>query len=213
MKPIHRNPRNGSFTPIALFGMVAIGLVGVTIYYMSSDTGATMAIEPILVAVEKGEFVAQVLDQGEVQSSENVEIRCEVRARNGTISVIEVVPEGSRVNSGDFLIRLDSTSFEKELETQKISVANSQTSVIQAEAEQATAVEALKEYEQGIFVEKKKLIENDIYDAKSLIATSQQDLTRPKLFSDTARNCMAKGSLHRSSWRSTDSKSNAPNLL
>ena len=193
MKPNLKSPRHGSFTPIALFGVVAIGLIAVTIYYMSSGEGTAMAIEPILAAVEKGEFVAQVLDQGEVQSSENVEIRCEVRARNGAISVIQVVPEGTRVTAGDLLVRLDSTSFEKELETQQIQVANAQTSVIQAEAEQATAVESLKEYEQGVFVEKKKLIENDIYDAQSLIATSQQDLTQAKAVLGHSKKLHGKG--------------------
>ena len=185
--------RGGSITPIILFGIIAIGLVGVTVYFMANGESNTLAIEPILASVEKGEFVAQVLDQGEIQSSENVEIRCEVRARNGAISVIEVVPEGTRVNPGDFLVRLDSTSFEKELETQKISVANSQTAVIQAEAAQATAIESLKEYEQGIFVEKKKLIENDIYDAKSLIETSKQELTQAKAVLEHSKKLHGKG--------------------
>ena len=193
MKPTKNISRSGSLTPIVLFGVIAIGLIGVTVYFMANKEGTALAIEPILASVEKGEFVAQVLDQGEVQSSENVEIRCEVRARNGAISVIEVVPEGTRVNPGDFLVRLDSTSFEKELETQKISVANSQTAVIQAEAAQATAIESLKEYEQGIFVEKKKLIENDIYDAKSLIETSKQELTQAKAVLEHSKKLHGKG--------------------
>ena len=185
--------RNGSTAPIALFGMVAFGLIGFTFYYMNNSEGAAVAINPIMASVEKGEFVAQVLDQGEVQSSENVEIRCEVRARNGSLSVIEVIQEGSRVKPGDFLVRLDSTSFEKELETQKISVANSKTSVIQADAELETAIESLKEYEQGVFVEKKKLIENDIYDAQSLIETAKQELTQAKAVLEHSKKLQGKG--------------------
>ena len=176
----NRNPqmRGGSIGPLLLFGATVFGLIGVAIYFFFSGNGGEVTINPVLAEVEKGEFVAQVLDQGEIQSSENVEIRCEVRARNGSLSVIELVPEGSRVAAGDFLVRLDSTSFEKELETQKISVVNSQTSVIQADAELNTAVESLKEYEQGLFVENKKLIENDIYDSKSAIETAKQELVQ-----------------------------------
>ena len=111
----------------------------------------------------------------------------------GAITVIEVVPEGTRVKGGDFLVRLDSTSFEKELETQKISVANSETSVIQAEAEVETATQALKEYEQGIFVEKKKLIENDIYTARSQIETAKQDLTQAKAVLEHSKKLQGKG--------------------
>ena len=190
---VKKHSRAGSLTPVVLFGVAAMGLLGFTVYYMATGKSAGPAINPILTTVERGEFVAQVLDQGEIQSSENVEIRCEVRARNGTLSVIEVVPEGTRVQEGDFLVRLDSTSFEKELETQKISVANSQTSVIQAEAELMTATESLKEYEQGIFVEKKKLIENDIYDAKSLIETAKQEWTQAKAVLEHSKKLQGKG--------------------
>ncbi len=187
------NSRKGSFAPIVLFGAVAVSLICFTLYYISNGEENTAIKDITLATVEKGEFVAQVLDQGEIQSSENVEIRCEVRARNGALTVIEVVPEGSRVSSGDFLVRLDSTSFEKELETQKISVANSQTAVIQAEAELNTATESLKEYEQGVFVEKKKLIENDIYDAQSLIETAKQDLSQAKAFLAHSKKLQGKG--------------------
>ena len=122
-----------------------------------------------------------------------MEIRCAVRARNGAISVIEVIPEGTRVSGGDFLVRLDSTSFEKELETQTISVADSKTSVIQAEAELATSLEALKEYEQGIFVEKMTLIENDIYNARSQIETAKQELTQAKAVLGHSKKLQGKG--------------------
>lgn len=193
MKNLQFQSRFGSTAPIALFGMVAFGLIGFTFYYINNSEDAGLAINPIMASVEKGEFVAQVLDQGEIQSSENVEIRCEVRARNGSLSVIEVIPEGSRVKPGDFLVRLDSTSFEKELETQKISVANSKTSVIQADAELETAIESLKEYEQGVFVEKKKLIENDIYDAQSLIETAKQELTQAKAVLEHSKKLQSKG--------------------
>ena len=185
--------RLGSALSLLLIGLALLSAAGVTLYFLAKGRSQTASIEPIMAAVEKGQFVSQVLDQGEIQSSENVEIRCEARARNGAITVIEVVPEGTRVNGGDFLVRLDSTSFEKELETQKISVANSETSVIQAEAEVKTATEALKEYEQGIFVEKKKLIENDIYTARSQIETAKQDLIQAKAVLEHSKKLQGKG--------------------
>ena len=190
---LNRFLRGGSALPIMLLGLALLSAAGVTFYYLASGTTESFGVQPIMTTVERGQFVSQVLDQGEVQSSENVEIRCEVRARNGALSVIEVVPEGSRVNGGDFLVRLDSTSFEKELETQKISVANSQTSVIQADAELKTATETLKEYEQGIFVEKKKEIENAIYTAKSEIETAKQQLTQAKAVLEHSKKLQGKG--------------------
>jgi multidrug resistance efflux pump len=159
--------------------LVSIALIAGSIFYFGFSGGDDrLSIEPILTKVEQGEFVSQVLDQGEVQSSENVEIRCQARARNGALSVISNVPEGTMVSPGDFLVRLDSTSFEKELETQKVAVANAETGVIQAEAALAAAKATLKEYVQGVFVEREKTIENEIFDAKTAIKTAEQEWTQ-----------------------------------
>ncbi len=94
---------------------------------------------------------------------------------------------------GDFLVRLDSTSFEKELETQKIAVANSETAVIQADAELKTAIEAKKEYEQGLFVEQKRTIENNIYQAEGERETALQNLTLAKAVLEHSKKLQTKG--------------------
>ena len=127
--------RRGVVGQLVVFSLVAVALVGGAIYYYLTNVASQETkIQPILVAVTAGEFVSQVLDQGEVQSSENVEIRCEVSARGSSLSVIQVCQEGTLVKEGDFLVRLDSSSFEKELEQQKIKVATAETAVIQAKA-------------------------------------------------------------------------------
>ncbi|MFK7766868.1 MAG: HlyD family efflux transporter periplasmic adaptor subunit [Mariniblastus sp.] len=174
------NPKNGMVAQFVIFGIVALGLLGFAGWYFINMGEDAEMIEPIMAQVTEGEFVSQVLDQGEIQSSENVEIRCEVRARNGSLSVLSVTPEGSRVKAGDFLVQLDSTSFEKELEQQNISMANAETSVIQAETNLASAIASKKEYEEGTFLQSVKTIRNEIYDAESDIKTALQDLQRAK---------------------------------
>ena len=80
---------------IAVLVMIALG----GLYWSRSGSNNETVIEPILVSVERGEFVSQVLDQGEIQSSDNVEIRCQVRARNGDVGVLSIIPEGSIVSA------------------------------------------------------------------------------------------------------------------
>ena len=174
------NPKNGLVAQFVVFGVVALGLLGFAGWYFINLGEDAELIEPIIAQVTMGEFVSQVLDQGEIQSSENVEIRCEVRARNGSLSVLSVTPEGSRVKAGDFLVQLDSTSFEKELEQQNISMANAETSVIQAETNLASAIASKKEYEQGTFLQAVKTVQNEIFDAESDIKEAEQDLQRAK---------------------------------
>ena len=172
---LHKN-RRGLMAPFVVFGIVAVALIGIGAYYYLSSGGDGDEINPIMANVTRGEFVSQVLDQGEVQSSENVEIRCEVRARNGSLSVLSVVQEGTLVKEGDFLVQLDSTSFEKELEQQNISLANAETGVIQAESALASAKASLEEFVKGTFEQEKLKINNEIYDAESEILTAEQQL-------------------------------------
>ena len=170
------NTRSGLAAPFVIFAIVAVALLGVAGYFYFRGNGEAENIDPIMAQVTHGEFVSQVLDQGEIQSSENVEIRCEVRARNGSLSVLSVVPEGSAVKAGDFLVQLDSTSFEKELEQQNISMANAETSVIQAESTLASAKATKEEYLEGTYKQEMIVIENEIYDADSQIKIAKQDL-------------------------------------
>jgi multidrug efflux pump subunit AcrA (membrane-fusion protein) len=67
---------------------------------------------PLLHAVSRGPFNHIVLEQGEVESSSNIEVRCEVKSRNtsGT-QIISVLPEGSQVKKGDVIVRLDSSAW------------------------------------------------------------------------------------------------------
>lgn len=161
---------------ILLIAATLVAIVGGSVWFFFGRGDNEPSFEPILASVTRGEFVSKVLDQGEVESSENVEIRCEVKARNGQITVISVVPEGTQVKEGDFLAQLDDTSFEKELESQNLAMATAQTKLIQAETALETARAAKREYVEGVYVEAIQTIENEIYDAQSQISTAKQEL-------------------------------------
>lgn len=173
--PSQISSRRGATLP-AIVGVIAFTglLIGyVAINYFSGGEKAEL-FNPITASVERGDFVSQVLDQGQIQSSENVEIRCEVRSRNGTTTVLNLAAEASTVEPGDFLIQLDSTAFEKELEEQRIAVANAKTAVIQAESTLASANATLREYVEGTFLEEQMTIENEISAAQGNMETVKQ---------------------------------------
>ncbi len=185
--------RTGAAASLLVALVAVAGLLGALVWYYVSNSEVKASIDPITTTVQQGDFVAKVLDQGEVQSSENVEIRCEVRARNGQLTVISLVPEGTLVNEGDFLVRLDSTAFEKERETQRIAVANAKAAVIGAEATLKTAEKTKDEYLTGTFKALELEINNQIIDAEGLIETSKSELAQAKAILDHSRALHSKG--------------------
>ena len=169
-----RLARSGGTIHLVIIAIVGILLVGSAVGYFAFGSGESGSGEqPITALVEKDDFVSMVVDQGKLESSENVEIKCQVESRGGSLTVLEVVQEGTRVKGGDFLVRLDSSAFEKELQQQKLAVSAAKTSVIQAQASFDTAEVAKTEYEEGTYIELRQGILNDIYTAEQQLEQAQ----------------------------------------
>ena len=84
------HPRSGVVTSLLLLGAAVCAIIGAIAWFYFKSGPSTPNLNLMTAEVERGNFVAKVLDQGEIQSSENVEIRCEVRARNGQLTVISL---------------------------------------------------------------------------------------------------------------------------
>jgi multidrug efflux pump subunit AcrA (membrane-fusion protein) len=147
--------RSGKIKPYFVVAMGIIG-VGVAVLLATGRKGDNeLALNPPLTdVVKRGPYKHEVIEQGEVESSNNVEIRCELRARSVTgpsTSIIDVVREGTQVQKGDWLITFDSSTLELERSQQRILVNTSEALVIQTKAVYETAVIAKKEYLEGAY--------------------------------------------------------------
>lgn len=168
---------SGSTVVFVLVALVIVAaLVGLAWYTMRGDQ-AEVTEAPLLARVTNGPYDHVVLEQGEIESSNNVEIRCEVRARatssGPATSIIDVIPEGTHVKPGDWLITFDSSALEQELSRQRIAVNTAEAVMIQAKATHDTALIAREEYLQGAYNEQKKLIENQIFVAEETLKKAQ----------------------------------------
>lgn len=169
-----RKSRAGISMMLVLVSLVVLLAAGGTTYVYYFRGGEAEVFDPITTNVTEGEFVAQVLSEGEIQSSANQEIKCEVSARNGSVTVLRVVPEGTRVKGGDELIELDSTAFDKELEQQRIAVTSAETQKIRSKADLDTALISLDEYKKGTLVESLTKFELDKKAAEQELALAQE---------------------------------------
>jgi len=172
-----RRSRRGStaFFVVGAMALIAIVIVAAIIFTRQNTDDLSKA--PLLKEVIEGPYDHVVLEQGEVESSNNVEIRCEIRSRSGgtgpATSIIDVIPEGTVVKEGDWLITFDSSNLEQEMSRQRIVVNTSEAIMIQAKATFDTASIAKDEYINGTYNEQTKMIENEIFVAEENLKKSQ----------------------------------------
>ena len=138
-----------------------------------------------------------VRERGIVESSNSIDIRCEV---SGTSTILSIVPEGTRVEKGDLLVELDSTTWRDKLAEAEILVEQAKAQVAQAEAElasvkaegAATIGFAEKALQAALVSRERELAEGGALDYE-LTATNSQ-LTVAKERQMTAERMIARAS-------------------
>jgi HlyD family secretion protein len=157
-------------------------------FFAGKESGS-LAEEPVTVVAERGAFDHVVLEQGELESSSNIDVVNEVKARGSTgMTILWVVPEGTYVKKGDKLVELDSSALEDELSAQRIKVLSAEALVISSEATVSTNEIALEEYLKGTYQSERKAILSEI-------DLAEQQLRKSELNLDSARRLAAKGLL------------------
>jgi HlyD family secretion protein len=172
--------------PLAIVaGLVAIGVF--VVRPMLVDGGSDAPQNLVVQKVVRGEFQHNVIEPGELESSNNVEIRCEVEARNSTGTVIlEIVPNGTEVAVNDFLIRFDSSALEQERNQQQIAVNDAKALVIQSKTGHETAVISKQEYVEGTFKQEEQLFLGELFVA-------EENLRRAEEYARYSERLAAKG--------------------
>jgi multidrug efflux pump subunit AcrA (membrane-fusion protein) len=183
--------RSGSIRrgTLALLGLAAAVGGGYAWWSLSGGGANRAAAEPMLHSVAQGPFDHIVLEQGEIESSSNNEVKCEVKGRGGSgTPILTVIAEGTMVKKGDLLCQLDSSALEQEAKNQRIVVSTAESAVISSEAAVNKAIIARQEYLDGTFLTERKTILSEI-------AVAQQTLRKAELSLESAERLAAKGTL------------------
>ncbi|QDV70816.1 macrolide transporter subunit MacA [Rosistilla carotiformis] len=143
--------------------------------------------ELITDVVRRGAFDHIVLEQGEIESSKNIELECEVEARGGGgTAILWVIDEGARVKAGDKLVELDSSQLEQDLKTQRIVLLGAEANVTNAAALLKQAEISRQEYLEGTFKTEEKAILSEL-------AVAEQELRKAQLALASTQRLVAKG--------------------
>ena len=174
--------------PALVVLVILLLAIGGTLYWRVLATRDTDgSTDAILHTVARDDFVLEVIERGEMQSGGLDEIRSQVKSKNtaGT-AILRIVPEGTIVKKGDFLVELDSSALEEEQTTQQIAVTQAQALVVEARNLFETAEIARREYLDGTYVQERQTIESEVFVA-------EENLNRAKEYLVFSKKLAAKG--------------------
>ena len=131
--------------------------------------------------VTRGELIVTVTEPGTLESSDNKEIKCEVRGQN---TVIYVVESGTIVEPGDLLVKLDTLLIEEAINERTKYMFWSRSASERSKADEARSELAVSEYEQGRYPAQLKTLQKDLAIANSNLRSAQNMLAHAKLMQE-----------------------------
>ena len=123
--------------------------------------------------VGKGELLVSITEDGNLESANNVDIKCEVA---GGSTILWIIEDGQHVEKGDVLARLDSSQLEDQISQQKITYEKAKAAHIQAQKDYNVAKISVQEYLEGTYRQEIQDLEAQITIAMENLRSSENSL-------------------------------------
>ncbi len=162
-------------------GLLLLAAVGVlaSVAALIADAMSGPETGPKLThTITRGDLLVTVTEQGILESSENTEIKCQVRGFN---TVIWVVDSGTIVEPGDELVRLDTLVIEEQIDERTKYAHWSQSGAEYRKAKAASAELAVPQYEHGTYVAELLTLQKELAVAESRLRTARKILEHAEM--------------------------------
>lgn len=156
-----------------LVGLSLLGACALAAFNFAPTLGGEDAQRILTHEVARGDLVVSVTEQGKLESSSNVEIKCRVK---GGSTVLWVIEAGTEVQPGDELIRLDQSTIEDNISQQKITYENAVSAKATSESDVAVASIGIEEYLAGTFRSQQTTFKKDVVIAQSNLKSAKNAL-------------------------------------
>lgn len=141
----------------------------------------------LLHTVAREDFELSITERGEIEAFDVTEVRSLVKSNNTSgNAILRIVPEGTQVKKGDFLVELDSSALESQRTSQQILVNDSKAVEVEARNTYDVAVIAKREYLEGTYLQDRQLIESELFVA-------EENLNRAKEYYAYSQKLASKG--------------------
>ena len=144
---------------------------------LGGDEGSQRNDGALLYKVVKDDILVTVTEDGNVESAVNVDVKSSV---SGGSTILWIVEDGTTVEAGDEIVRLDKSNIEDQLNSQKMNFEKANAARIQATEDYEASQLAVNEYKQGTFIEEEKKADADIRIAQENLRSAENFLAFTK---------------------------------
>jgi multidrug efflux pump subunit AcrA (membrane-fusion protein) len=166
--------------PIAIIAIMAIG----AIFLLQPSGKNKEQVDELFAMVDKGSFIVSVTATGELQAKNSVQIRGPQGMRAAGIfetTISDLIQEGTIVKTGDYVAALDRTEIASKMSTFQTELDKIHTQLEQAKIDTAIELKGLRDELINLEFtkkEKKLKLEENRYEAQSVVQATQLELER-----------------------------------
>ena len=155
-------------TAIGITALAAIAVGAVP--FLQQRDGNVVDKSLMTYKVSRGDLSVTVTENGMLESSNNEEIKCMVK---GGSTVLWVIETGTIVETGEELVRMDTSLIEDNITQQQITFERAVANEIIAQSEVDVAKTNIEEYLNGTYLEERNTIEKSIFDSEEMVKKRQ----------------------------------------
>jgi len=152
----------------AVVGLSAFGVVKLAGSFESRGADAWLTH-----VAKRGELLVTIVEDGNLESSQNVDIKCEVAGGSTILSIIE---DGKEVQEGAELVKLESAQLEDLINQQKINFEKARATHIQSSKDYEVAKISVQEYQEGSFRQQLQDLEAKVTIAMENLRSAENSL-------------------------------------
>ena len=184
--PVDDTVSSGSVRPWSAKRVLASGIIGVgcitgliwAVSAIAQNFAGADEAEVLTHTISRGDLVVTIVEQGMLESGENLEIKSQVRGWN---TVLWIVDSGTFVYEGQELIRLDSALIQEQID-ERTKYANwSQSAADRSEAQVKSSTLAVSEYEQGRYLAEEMTLEKELVIAEAALRNAKDRLSHSRV--------------------------------
>jgi HlyD family secretion protein len=186
--PRRNTTRKGALPTVTAAAVVAVVLAASGGYWWWSHRDEKPDDSHVLLhTVARDDFELSITERGEIEAFDVTEVRSLVKSNNTTgNAILRIVPEGTPVKKGDFLVELDSSALEAQRTSQQILVNDAKALEVEAHNNYDVAVIAKREYLEGTYLQERQTAESEQFVA-------EENLNRAKEYYAYSQKLASKG--------------------